>query len=54
MLALYLLGIRALKVWKAKEPGSDIVVALKMIKATDKEGNSFDVWLIVCTNVFQQ
>eukprot|EP00752_Nemacystus_decipiens_P003348 g3096.t2 len=30
------------KVWKAKEPGSNIVVALKMIKATDKEGNSCD------------
>ncbi|CAB1099365.1 unnamed protein product [Ectocarpus sp. CCAP 1310/34] len=30
------------KVWKAKEPGCDIVVALKMIKATDKEGNSCD------------
>ncbi|CAM9626603.1 unnamed protein product, partial [Ectocarpus sp. 12 AP-2014] len=30
------------KVWKAKEPGGDIVVALKMIKATDKEGNSCD------------
>ncbi|CAN0265322.1 unnamed protein product, partial [Laminaria digitata] len=29
-------------VWKAKEPGSDLVVALKMIKATDKEGKSCD------------
>lgn len=37
-----------LKVWKAKEPGSDIVVALKMIKATDKEGNSCDVSCLLC------
>lgn len=37
------LFIYLLQVWKAKEPGSDIVVALKMIKATDKEGNSCDV-----------
>lgn len=31
------------QVWKAKDPDTDDVVALKMIKATDKEGNSCDV-----------
>lgn len=39
------------QVWKAKEPGGDLVVALKMIKATDKEGNSCDVCQLFYTFV---